>query len=76
METTEIVLTMLGDGLTTLGLMRGSGADLGGRLLLQMDTIAPSESRALGRWLADQVATIWKRPCWAASLKRSAAGFW
>jgi len=49
-----VVGPSLNHGPTTLGLMRGSGADLRGRLLLQMGTIAPSESHTLRRWLADQ----------------------
>jgi 3-hydroxyisobutyrate dehydrogenase len=59
----EVVITVLSDGPTTRAvLLQQAGAVLGGRLVLQVATIAPEESRELGAALAERGAELLEVP--------------
>ncbi|QEY32007.1 NAD(P)-dependent oxidoreductase [Synechococcus sp. RSCCF101] len=49
-----LVVSVLSDGSTTRDQLESCAPALKGRLLMQIATIAPQESRCLGRWLAEQ----------------------
>jgi len=59
----EVVITVLSDGPTTRAvLLEQAGAALAGRLVLQVATIAPNESRELGVVLAERGAELLEVP--------------
>lgn len=59
----EVVITVLSDGPTTRAvLLEQAGAALGGRLVLQVATIAPEESRELAAALAERGAELLEVP--------------
>jgi 3-hydroxyisobutyrate dehydrogenase len=61
--TSDVVITVLSDGPTTRAvLLEQAGESLGGRLVLQVATIAPQESRELAAALAQRGAELLEVP--------------